>query len=134
MRLWNSYSGNKGIMFTLDAIIAVFIMAIVLTAAGFFLLRGLDQDITDLQLEKIGADTIAAMDYQGDFDVIVKETLENKIRNVLPENYDMTLQLNCQNKNVLLSSVPVESFRSGERIIVTNSLEYCHIKYWVWER
>ena len=134
MRLWNLYSGNKGIMFTLDAIIAVFIMAIVLTAAGFFLLRGLDQDITDLQLEKIGADTIAVMDYQGDFDVIVKETLKNKIRNVLPENYDMTLQLNCQNKNVLLSNVPVESFRSGERIIVTNNLEYCHVKYWVWER
>ena len=133
MRLWNSYSGNRGIMFTLDAIVSVFIIAIILTAAGFFLQRGLNQDIKDLQIEKIGADAIAVMDSQGDLDNIIKDNLKNTIMNTLPENYDMTIQFNCQNKTVLLSN-PVQPSRSGERIIVTNDLEYCHIKYWVWEK
>ena len=120
-------------MFTLDAIVSVFIIAIILTAAGFFLQRGLNQDIKDLQIEKIGADAIAVMDSQGDLDNIIKDNLKNTIMNTLPENYDMTIQFNCQNKTVLLSN-PVQPSRSGERIIVTNDLEYCHIKYWVWEK
>ena len=131
---WNSHSGNKGFIFTLDALIALFIIAITITVSGTFLLKNLNQNINSLQIEKIGADAIAVLDYNNDFNGLNKKTIESKINNIMPNNYDLSFKMECQNITVLSGNPPIRAIHSGERIIVTNKLDYCYMRYWIWEK
>ena len=131
---WNSHSGNRGFIFTLDAIIAIIVIAIILSASGIFMIKNLDQNINSLQIEKIGADTIATLDYKNDFNSLNKITIKSRIDNILPENYELSFKMECQDIAILSGNIPQQTVHSGERIIVTNNFDYCYIKYWIWEK
>lgn len=126
--------GNKGFIFTLDALVAVFIVALIISVSSIFAFKQLNQKFNSLQIDKIGADVIATLDYRNDFNSLDKNYIDTKIKNLLPKNYDISYKMVCQNITIVQGEPPSRSFRSGERIIVTNNLDYCHINYQIWPK
>ena len=132
--LLNLRFGNKGFIFTIDILIAIVMIAIIMFASTIFVLKQTGQNIKLLQIEKIGADTIAVLDYRGYFNALDKNSIETRARKILPKNYDISLKMECQNITILIGGLPQRSFPAGERIIVTRNLDYCYVKYWTWEK
>lgn len=130
--LWNLVSGNRAFLFTLDALVALSLVFIVIFASTAFVLRQFDQPVDSLQLEKIGADVVAVLDYRNSYDSLNKLSIDNKLRAITPENFDMRLSIECEDRAILIGDLPQKSFRSGDRIIVTSELDYCYVKYWIW--
>ena len=125
--------GNKGFFFSLDMIMALFIAGIILAASVFFVARSQEDSLSLLQETRIADDATAVLDYNKKFDSLNKNTIQSNIDSVLPDNYNMSFRIECPTKIIQSSKIlPNKFISSGERVVVTDNLDYCVMRYWLW--
>ena len=103
-------SGNKGIVFSLDAAIAVSVVIIVLINSSYYFSTSSKESLSQLQLVKIGNDVVTALDNSGalnnyslynlytESSSLYINNSELGIYRYLPRNYEMSI--NIQNLRV----------------------------------
>ena len=125
--------GNKGFFLSLDMVMALFIVGIVLTASIFFIIRGQEDSLSLLQETKLAGDAISVLDYNKKFDSLSKDTIHDSINSVLPDNYNMSFRMECPTRIIQSSEIfPNKFISSGEKVVVTDNLDYCVMRYWLW--
>ena len=132
-KLWNLHCGNKAYFFSIDVFIALFIVTIILSVSLLFISRSNDDVNLLSQQGRFGDDVVSVLEHGHKFDSLNKNTIINNINSVLPTNYKMGFRIECKNKIIQSFDNQQDNFiSSGERVIVTNNLDYCTIRYWLW--
>jgi len=127
---------KKGIIFTLDLLLAIMIIFIVLTASIFFISRGSAINLPDHQLQLIGSDIITIMDHQETFDSFNPTTIEESLEQLVPKNYQMAVRVQ-QGSNTIEANFPLpedSSIISGMRVALSENDTYMKITYYVWQQ
>lgn len=132
--LWNSHYGSKGIVFALDALIAIFIVIVVLASSFLLITRNERESYGLLQQSKLGNDLFASLDMNGKLDSLNKNTISANIENILPKNFNYYFRLECENKIIQTNRSLGGSLMEGERIMITSNLDYCIARYSVWPK
>ena len=153
----NSSYGNKGVIFTLDVTIAIFIVIIALATTTFYLTRLNQQTISDLSTLRFGSDRLTIMNHQGSLGYISVDAMSNLLdllRGSSP--YGVRIEIKCDSgltwiiqgesselgvavaRPVPPGKIPESGFvGSGKRIIIRNRqppLDFCTARYWVWRK
>ena len=132
-RLWNLRFGTKGFVFSLDIVMAFIVVILFVVASIYFSSKGNYDNITDLQLTKIADDITTVLDYNKRFDSLDRNIIRSNIDGVLPDNYNMTFRIECNNKIIQsVDKIPETFVAGGERVIVTNNMDFCMMRYWLW--
>ena len=132
-KFWNLHCGNKGYIFSIDIIVALFIVTIIFGVSLLFISRSNDDTTLLAQQSRFADDVVAVLSYEHKFDSLNKNTITNNINSVLPPNYKMSFRLECKNKIIEnFGSLPDNFISSGEKVIVTSNLDYCAMRYWLW--
>ncbi len=132
--LLNSHYGNKGIVFALDALVAIFLVVAVLLSSFLLITRSEAESYGLLQQMKLGNDLFASLDMNGKLDSLNKNTIITNIENILPNNFNYYFRLECENKIIQTNRSVGGSLMEGERIMITNNLDYCIARYSVWPK
>jgi len=134
-KLLNLQFGNKGYIFSLDICIALFIIVITLIVSLFLISRTNEDNLSLAQQTKLADDIVSVLDYNKKFDSLNKNTISSNINYVLPKNYDMRFRIECKNKIIQNLINNTNNFiASSERVIVTDNLEFCKLRYWLWQK
>ena len=64
MQSWKLKFGNKAIILSLDAFLAVLILMIMITASSLYLITSEKDKLTKLELVRAGSDIITILEYQ----------------------------------------------------------------------
>lgn len=131
---WNLCYGNKGQIFSLDAIIAVFIVFIVLISSFFLVNKGNEKNYELLQQVNLGNDLFTVLDINGKLNSLDKNSIKTNVESILPNNFDYSFRLECQNKIIQLNNTMSSTIIKGERIVVTNNLDLCIMRYAIWPK
>ena len=131
----NLHCGNKGFIFSLDIFMAIIVITLSITASLLFIFRANDNNISLLQETKIADDITSVLDYNKKFDSLNKNTIISNINSVIPQNYNMSFRIECQNKIIQnIGQIPSTFVASSERVIVTDNLDFCIMRYWLWAK
>ena len=134
-KLLNLQFGNKGYIVSLDICIALFIIVITLIVSLFLISRTNEDNLSLAQQTKLADDIVSVLDYNKKFDSLNKNTISSNINYVLPKNYDMRFRIECKNKIIQNLINNTNNFiASSERVIVTDNLEFCKLRYWLWSK
>lgn len=108
---------KKGLIFTLDAAIAVTVLVIILVNSSYYFSTSSKESISQLQLVKLGSDIITLMGYTGELQAVVFEdlkrpaglngTISNTTLNYtkyLPPNYNMRIEISDLKESLVNSS------------------------------
>ena len=131
---------KNGFILTLDVILGMTIVFLVLMVSLFFITQGSDVSISEHQLLKIGSDIVTVMDNEKTFDSLDHETIETRMDELLPANYEMLLKIEGDfavgNGTIELGgNLPENRFRIvGKRIALTDDNVYLKLTYFVWGR
>ncbi|MFH2028665.1 MAG: hypothetical protein ABIJ08_05975, partial [Nanoarchaeota archaeon] len=129
--------GNKGFIFSLDMIIAIGVVMSVLAVAAFYVTKAGDISAPRLQTSRIGSDVLAVLDHSGALDSLAVGTIETELREILPVNHDMIIEVMCEGIDPIIvettSIFPSDGFiATGKRFFVTQKSEYCIAGYTIW--
>jgi hypothetical protein len=106
----------------------------ILFTSLIFITKSSEDHISLLQQTKFANDFTAVLDYNKKFDSLNSNTINNNILANLPENYNMSFSIMCKNKIIHnLKKTPEKFVASGERVVVTDNLDYCLMRYWLWQ-
>ena len=131
--LLNFRCGNKAFIFSLDIFLALIIVLLFLFAALFFGLNINEENFAIIQQTKFADDAFSVMDYNKRFDSLNKNIIKNSIKNVFPDNYNVSFRIECENKIIEdMHNISNTFIVSGERAIVTEQMDYCKMRYWLW--
>jgi hypothetical protein len=122
---------RKGIILTLDFLLAMVITFIILAVAiGFF---SSATALPSHQAQLIGSDIVTILENEGRFNVENSSMLEESIRTILPNNYQMALRIKQNSSTIAVGSIPGNvSVISGERVSLTSGGTYRHVTYFIW--
>ncbi len=138
---------RKGVIFTMDAIMAIIIVFMVIVAVRSQM-QGVDMAYWDnLYAQKLADDVIASLDYKGVLDTLDEASIQGNLSGILPPNYDMWLQIKSYtygdgfnlNETIDIGSDPEEedSVISGRSVFVSGDDEierYNLLKFKIWSR
>ena len=95
----NLHCGNRGIIFTLDAFIAVIVFVLLLGLSSYYI--GLSQGLRDVDLQTIrtGSDILALLDHKNILQTMNVDLIEINRDNVLPDLYDMKIKADCKDSS-----------------------------------
>ena len=131
--LLNFHCGNRAFIFSLDVFLALIIVLLFIFASLFFGLNMNEENFAVIQHTKIADDAFSVMDYNKRFDSLDKNIIRNNIGKVLPDNYNASFRIECENKIIEDINGRNNTFIvSGERVIVTDEMDYCRMRYWLW--
>lgn len=132
---WSLYYGSrKGVIFTLDIVIAMMILIMGLAVSGGLVLKSLDNDLDFLQASLIGSDIAFVLEEKKVFDGLDKGFINNNINSLLLDGFEMDYRVECDTIVMQDTNLPNRFVVTGERVIVTNDLDYCIFRYWVWPK
>ena len=131
---WNLHCGNKGQVFSLDAIIAIFLVMIVLISSFFMVNKENEENYELLQQFNLANDVFTVLDVNGKLDSLNKNSIKTSIETILPKNFDYAFRLECENKIIESNRSVSSTLVKGERIVVTNNLDLCIMRYGVWPK
>ncbi len=130
---YNSHYGNKGLIFTLDAAVAVIIVLVLLAGASVYISKSGETYLPRLQGTRTANDIITIMDYQNSFSNLDENSISTRIQELLPSNYNMKLYINSTLGEIETSEeLPKDKFIStGERVLVIED-DYAIARFWIW--
>lgn len=143
-QLLNLHYGNKkGFVFTLDSIIAIIVAFILIGASANYVSKSENSE-SSIQISRTGSDIIAMLAKTNSFDSFNSASIQNEVNEALPENYNLRINLECSDEdlnpseNIILGdSIPENKFvGAGKRFFIVEnpSINYCMVKYWVWQK
>src|SRR3989344_2386991 len=130
---------KKGMIFTLDSLVAVSIFLIVIATSSYYSSQS-NSEISKLQISRTGSDISTLLENSGGLDSLDSALIENNISHVLPQNYQINLNITCQDKSlstynswIVGDEIPEKEFvASGRRFFVityNNSADFCMTQY-----
>ncbi len=131
---------KAGFVLTLDLILGLALLFTVVFISLFFISRGSDVTLSEHQPLLIGSDIITIMDEENVFDTLDHSTIEDRMQELLPGNYEMliSVQGNFTPGNGTIevgNEVPDNRLIiSGRRVALTDNDIYLKITYTVWVR
>ncbi|MFH1636821.1 MAG: hypothetical protein ABIB71_00170 [Candidatus Woesearchaeota archaeon] len=84
---------KRGIVFSLDMMLAVVVVVIIIGSSGYFFSRSGEEFLGNLNMVKLGSDITYMLYEDGTLDTLDSETVAEEIELYLPENYEMRLTL-----------------------------------------
>ncbi len=131
------FGKSKGFIFSLDAIIAIIIVAALLAVSIFYVTKAGGESVSKLQTIRIGADVLALLDYDGTLDTLSVQSIEIGLNTLLPINYHMRIEADCMGQDPIIVETidvaPQDRFiGGGRRVFVTNTSKYCIADYSIW--
>lgn len=111
-----SHQHKRGVVFSLDAAIAVTVLIIVLINSAYYLSTSSRESLSQLQPVRLGSDILAILEYTGDLNsVITTDTvgssfIDEAILNLsryLPGNYEMEIAINDLQESIANKSIPL---------------------------
>lgn len=134
----NSPYGNRGMIFTLDATLAITIILFVLAITTFYITKSNQQSLPDLQTLRVGSDILTILDNNDTLDSLDANLIEDEMNSLLFNNHNMRIEINCDSDTSLQTSqnIPESGLvASGKRIfVVDNTQDYCTARFWVWRK
>src|SRR3989344_1911872 len=103
---------RKGIIFALDAALAVSVVIIILINSSYYFSTSSKESLSQLQPVRIGSDIIAVLDYQGNFDYAFANDLEShedipvsslNVSDYLPKNYAMRFTISDMKETLFVT-------------------------------
>lgn len=145
-RSWNLVYGNKGFAFILDAALAILLVILMLAASNIYIFKNTKDISSNLQLSKTGSDIVTVLDNTKKLDTLNKNSIEDSISGLIPENYGYRFNISWQksgNQEIqsfeIGSIVPNNNFvATGKKFFLvtnieeTNITDYGYVKYWIW--
>lgn len=131
---------KKGFILTLDLIVGMAIFFTAVLISLFLVSRGSEVSIAEHHLLRVGSDVVAIMDEQKVFDSLDPSIIRDKMRELLPGNYEMLVgvQGNFDEGNGTIevgNEIPQQRLMiSGRRAALTNDNVYLKITYFIWTR
>ena len=129
---------KKGIIFTIDSIIAITLVTVILISSTSYYVNSQGDLLPSIQLVRTGNDILNLLDITGSFDDMDFDELKNDIYILLPATYDMKLNITLNNgfsNETDSEGLPLDRFiGTGERIFVTDNLEFGIARFWIWSR
>ncbi len=142
-RKLRSLYGNKGIVFTLDAVMAMIVVIILLTFANYYLFK-IDQtssSSSNLQVLKTGSDVMKMLDYNKSFQNYNAAIIDADKRFFLQPNYEMRIIINTTDGRNFDTNQIIPSNRfvgSGSIVMaitdesISNKINPAIGRYWIW--
>ncbi|MEK6952310.1 MAG: hypothetical protein AABX29_04805 [Nanoarchaeota archaeon] len=131
---WNLPCGNKGQVFSLDAVIAIFLVMIVLISSFFMVNKENEENYELLQQFNLGNDIFTVLDVNGKLNSLNRNSIKTSIETILPKNFDYSFRLECEHKIVESNRSVSSTLVKGEKIVVTNNLDLCIMRYGIWPK
>lgn len=129
----NLVSGNKGIIFTLDVIVALFIVLFVMGVSLFFLNRSEESPIIKMQASRIASDITAVLDYSNKLSEVDTNKIKSEINSMIPEGYQIEFKIKCNNRVFdSREEIGKNEIFSGQRVFLDTKFNPCIMRYWIW--
>lgn len=135
--------GNNGIVFTLDAIMALIVVVIILTFANIYFFRLDKSNPSNLQIIRTGSDVMKMLDYNGSFLSYDANLINIDKKILLPKSYEMRIVVNASNGRNFDTSetIPSDRFVSSGSILMaindqnlSNKINPAVGRYWIWAK
>ena len=134
---WN----KKGIILTIDSIIAITLVTLILIAATNYFVRSQGDVLPELQLVRTGNDIITLLDNVDDFEGMDAVELRGYLYSLLPATYEMKINLTLEDGESIQTEseeIPDDRFiGTGERIFVIyyeGELTFGIARFWIWSK
>ena len=115
-----SIRARKGIILTIDSIIAITLVAIILITATNYVARSEADVLPELQSVRTGYDILTLLDNTNSFEDMDMNKLKDNLDGLLTSTYDMKIKLILENgveKEILVQEMPLDRFiGTGERV------------------
>src|SRR3989344_5485725 len=145
-RSWNLVYGNKGFAFILDVFLAILLVILMLAASNIYIFKNTKDTSYNLQLSKTGSDIVTVLDNTKELDTLNKDSIEDSISSLIPENYGYRFNISWQKSGEqemqsfeIGDIVPNDKFvATGKKFFLvtntdeTNITDYGSAKYWIW--
>jgi len=145
-RSWNLVYGNKGFAFILDVFLAILLVILMLAASNIYIFKNTKDTSSNLQLSKTGSDIVTVLDNTKELDTLNKDSIEDSISSLIPENYGYRFNISWQKSGEqemqsfeIGNIVPNDKFvATGKKFFLvtntdeTNITDYGSAKYWIW--
>jgi len=128
--------GNKAVIFSVDAVAAIAITAILLSIA-YSNLRT-ESTLPYASMARFGADSVNVLDIDGTLDTLNAGLIEGRLDSIMPPNYDIKFRIDCKTGLIIDTNKTLpshENIGSGEIYFVSSSDEIdniCKMRYWIW--
>lgn len=128
---------KRGIIFTLDAVIAMSIFLLVVVITTFYIAKAGEDRLAKVNIYNAGSDALSILDNEDILKGLDEEEIESKLENILPDKYSIKLKI-ITDSGVSLDigeNPPVGRFiGSGERFFVTNNKNFGIARFSIWEK
>ena len=134
---WNLHYGNKAIIFTLDAIIALSIVLVILIVSNVYIARS-NNEINNLQVLRDGYDVISMLHYYNKIQGLSADEINNELSTLLQGKYDMIIQVRANNQNISIGGekIPNDRFIGSGKIYSVrtglNNSTFITTRFWIW--
>ena len=136
-QLWNLRFGNKAFIFSLDVVIAIFVVMSLLVVSTFYVTKAGGESVSKLQTIRLGYDMLALLDYDNSLDTLSAGVIETELNRILPINYHIKIRANCKDRDDVVvettDAFPNNRFiGSGRRVFISNAGDYCIADFNIW--
>lgn len=129
---------KKGIVFTIDSIIAITLVTLILLASTSYYVGSQGNLLPSVQLIRTGNDILNLLDITGGFESMDFDKLREDLYLLLPATYDMKISITFNNgysNETESEELPMDRFiGTGERVFVTDNLEFGIARFWIWTK
>lgn len=135
-RLYKSHYGNKGVIFTLDALVALIVFLIAFVVSTYYVSQASENKLAQIQMATYASDLLAVMDNNGTLQTLNSTLIENQKNELLPAAYDMRIILETSDsRSVDVGDIAPDGIFviTGKRYLVENQ-NYVEASYLIWER
>ena len=134
-----SVGSRKGIILTIDSIVAITLVAIILITATNYIALSQEDILPELQLVRTGSDILTLLDNLDYFNGMNMTKLRENLDELLPPSYEMKINLTIDGESNVTDSqdMPLDRFiGTGERVFVINDeyIKFGIARFWIWSK
>ena len=125
---------SKGFIITLDALIAAFLLILVLIFIQFFTARALEDKLSIIQPLHIVSDAVTYLDHNSTLQTKDKTLIQNTLQSLLPSDTPARIQIiYSTNETIDIGEeIPKGVFIAGGKRYFQTTTGYGVARYWVW--
>ncbi len=126
---------NKGFIFTLDAIIAAFILIFVLIFVHFAANRSIEDKLALVQPASIVSDAITFLDHNQTLQTKDKALIQATLTQLIPSSLQTRIHISFSTNAPAIDigeEIPKGTFISSGKRYISIGTDYAIVRYWVW--
>ncbi|MBI5391984.1 hypothetical protein HZB00_03190 [Candidatus Woesearchaeota archaeon] len=133
---WTLFSGNKGFVFTLDMVIAIFVLLFIATITAFNVSQANEDKLVNVQLTAYMNGALTILDEKGILQTGNSTLISNAFTPMIPAAYDFRLQIVYkQSPTVILGNeIPKGTFIGTGKYYFASQTDLGVAKFFVWRK